>query len=79
MEQKDFVLDIETLGKKPGAYILEIGAFTGYSAICLASGLPENGHLDSLEINDGEIIAHTTTFYGICKNCLDKKNLQKSS
>lgn len=32
--------------------ILEIGAFTGYSAICLASGLPENGHLDSLEIND---------------------------
>ena len=32
--------------------ILEIGAFTGYSAICLASGLPESGHLDSLEIND---------------------------
>ena len=32
--------------------ILEIGAFTGYSAICLASGLTENGHLDSLEIND---------------------------
>ena len=28
---------------------------------------------------DGEITAHTTTFYGICKNCLDQKNLQKSS
>lgn len=32
--------------------VLEIGAFTGYSSICLASGLPEGGHLDSLEIND---------------------------
>ena len=32
--------------------ILEIGAFTGYSAICLARGLKENGALDSLEIND---------------------------
>jgi len=32
--------------------ILEIGTFTGYSAICLASGLPEDGHLDTLEIND---------------------------
>ena len=32
--------------------ILEIGSFTGYSAICLASGLPADGHLDALEIND---------------------------
>lgn len=32
--------------------ILEIGAFTGYSTICLASGLPEGGHIDTLEIND---------------------------
>lgn len=32
--------------------ILEIGAFTGYSAVCLAYALPANGHLDSLEIND---------------------------
>ncbi len=35
----------------PGA-ILEIGAFTGYSAICLARGLREGGVLDSLELND---------------------------
>lgn len=32
--------------------ILEIGAFTGYSATCMASGLGENGHIDTLEIND---------------------------
>ncbi len=32
--------------------ILELGTFTGYSAICLAGALPENGHLDTLELND---------------------------
>ncbi len=32
--------------------VLEIGTFTGYSAICLASGLGENGILDTLELND---------------------------
>ena len=32
--------------------ILELGTFTGYSAICLASDLPEDGHLDTLELND---------------------------
>ena len=32
--------------------ILELGTFTGYSAICLASTLPSDGHLDTLEFND---------------------------
>ena len=32
--------------------IFEIGTFTGYSAVCIAYGLPEDGHLDTLEIND---------------------------
>lgn len=32
--------------------ILEIGTFTGYSAVCLAYGLGEEGHVDTLEIND---------------------------
>lgn len=32
--------------------ILELGTFTGYSAICLASASPADGHLDTLEIND---------------------------
>lgn len=32
--------------------ILEIGTFTGYSAIALASGLKENGKLTTLEFNE---------------------------
>jgi len=32
--------------------ILEIGTFTGYSAICLARGLKKNGRLDTIEKND---------------------------
>lgn len=32
--------------------ILELGTFTGYSATCMASVLPEDGHLDTLELND---------------------------
>ena len=31
---------------------LELGTFTGYSSVCIALGLPPDGHLDSLEIND---------------------------
>lgn len=32
--------------------ILELGTFTGFSAICLASGMQEGGHMDTLELND---------------------------
>jgi len=32
--------------------ILEIGTFTGYSAICLAKGLQKNGNLITIEIDD---------------------------
>lgn len=32
--------------------ILEIGTYTGYSAICLAKGLPAGGVLHTIEIND---------------------------
>ena len=32
--------------------ILEIGTYTGYSALCLANGLSENGILHTIEIND---------------------------
>lgn len=41
----------EMLGAR---HILELGTFTGYSAVCLASGFrePEESHLDTLELND---------------------------
>jgi predicted O-methyltransferase YrrM len=32
--------------------ILEVGTFTGYSAICLAKGLEDNGKLITIEMND---------------------------
>lgn len=32
-------------------YILEIGTYTGYSAICLAEGLQEDGQLITIDIN----------------------------
>ena len=32
--------------------ILELGTFTGYSAICLAAATEGKGHVDTLEIND---------------------------
>src|SRR3954471_19579097 len=34
------------------ATILEIGTYTGYSAICLAQGLDENGLLHTIDINE---------------------------
>ncbi len=33
-------------------HILEIGTFTGYSAICLTEGMKENGQLHTIEINE---------------------------
>ncbi len=33
-------------------HILELGTFTGYSALCLAEGLAEGGTLDTIEHND---------------------------
>ena len=32
--------------------ILEVGTFSGYSAISMAEGLPDDGHLYTFEIND---------------------------
>jgi caffeoyl-CoA O-methyltransferase len=33
-------------------YILEIGTYTGYSAICLAEGLQKNGQLHTIDVNE---------------------------
>ena len=44
---------LRMLVKMSGAkHVLELGTFTGYASICLASALPEDGHLDTLELND---------------------------
>ncbi|MBQ6037831.1 MAG: class I SAM-dependent methyltransferase [Bacteroidaceae bacterium] len=32
--------------------VLEIGTYSGYSALCMAEGLPADGHLYTIEIND---------------------------
>jgi predicted O-methyltransferase YrrM len=32
--------------------VLELGTFTGYSALCLAEGMPEGAELHTIEIND---------------------------
>ena len=32
--------------------VLEIGTYSGYSGLCIAEGLPEDGHLHTIEIND---------------------------
>lgn len=32
--------------------ILEIGTFTGYAALCLAEGLPEDGKITTLDVNE---------------------------
>lgn len=42
--------------------ILEIGTFTGYSAICLARGLSDNGLLHTIDIND-ELIEMASKYF----------------
>ena len=50
--------------------ILEIGTFTGYSAICLAKGLKKGGKLHTIELND-EIVDFTKKY--IKKSSLEDK------
>jgi len=42
--------------------ILEIGTFTGYSALCLAEGLTSNGRLITIDINE-ELETFTRSFF----------------
>jgi caffeoyl-CoA O-methyltransferase len=44
------------------SFILEIGTFTGYSAICLAKGLKSGGLLTTIELND-EIAAFAGSYF----------------
>lgn len=50
--------------------ILELGTFTGYSALCLAEGLPENGELVTIEHNDE---LETTIRRNLAKSPLSSK------
>ncbi len=43
-------------------YVLEIGSFTGYSAICLAKGLSDDGRLFTIEKND-ELVPLSSRYY----------------
>jgi len=47
--------------------ILEIGTYTGYSALCLAEGLPANGELHTIEI-DEELEEMITKYFNLSKH-----------
>jgi caffeoyl-CoA O-methyltransferase len=53
--------------------IIEIGTFTGYSAICLAKGLKLGGKLYTIEIND-ELREFSHSYF--CKAGLEKSIIQ---
>lgn len=43
-------------------HILEIGTYTGYSALCLAEGLSKNGELHTIDINE-ELVDIQRTYF----------------
>lgn len=49
--------------------ILEIGTYTGYSAICLAEGLQENGMLHTIDINE--------ELKSMCERYFEKEGISK--
>lgn len=53
--------------------ILEIGTFTGYSAICLAKGLKTGGKLITIELND-ELTAFSHSYF--CRAGVESKITQ---
>lgn len=53
--------------------VLEIGTYTGYSAICLAQGLADDGHLHTIDVNEE---LQDMSFRYFCEAGLDKKITQ---
>jgi predicted O-methyltransferase YrrM len=51
-------------------YILEIGTFTSFSAICLAKGLQQNGELHTIELHEDDA---NTAWKNICLADMDGK------
>lgn len=59
--------------KKPQT-ILEIGTYTGYSAICLAEGLAEGGQLITIDVNDElEDLVRTNIRLAGMEHCIELK------
>jgi len=50
--------------------ILEIGTYTGYSALCLAEGLDENGKIHTIDINE--------ELHSMIKRYIQKAGLEKT-
>lgn len=44
------------------AYVLEIGTFTGYSALCLSEGLTESGELHTIELREEDAATARANF-----------------
>ncbi len=55
-------------------YILEVGTYTGYSAICLAKGLQKKGKLITIDIND-ELTAMVKQ-YAELENVIDQLDIK---
>lgn len=51
--------------------VLEIGTYTGYSAICLAEGMAENGFIHTIDINE--------ELADVVKSYLDEARLEEKS
>lgn len=49
-------------------HILEVGTFTGYSALCLAEGLAENGELHTIELREQDAATARANFSRSEKN-----------
>ena len=50
--------------------IIEVGTYTGYSALCMAEGLKENGNLHTLDINE--------EYTSVAKKYFDKSDYKKN-
>ena len=55
------VLEMVSCMIRPGR-ILEIGTFTGYSAICLAKGLADDGQLHTIELRESDALKARSFF-----------------
>jgi len=50
--------------------IIEVGTYTGYSALCMAEGLKENGKIHTLDINE--------EYTSVAKKYFDKSNYKEN-